>query len=32
MNAGGGDVNFSRIETDEDGDESDSSITQNVTY
>lgn len=32
MNAGGGDVNFSRIETDEDGNESDSSITQNVTY
>ena len=32
MNAGAGDVNFSRIETDEDGIDSDSSITQNVTY
>ena len=31
INAGGGDVNFIRIETDEDGDESNSSITQNVT-
>ena len=32
MNAGAGDVNFSRIETDDDGNDSDSSITQNVTY
>jgi len=32
MNAGGGDVNFSRIDTDNEGNESDSSITQNVTY
>ena len=32
LNAGGGDVNFSRIDTDQDGEDSDSSITQNVTY
>jgi hypothetical protein len=32
MGGPGGEVNFSRIETDEDGNESDTSIQQNVTY